>query len=206
MSPSPSATDATNPSSPTTSLPTSSLFLPPPGPAIPLPPPSPSSSTTTSSPDPSSPPAESADAEPSWSSGYAENATNDQQPDDSDTPSTPGDKQNPVTASSLRATFRHGVRTATNVLATIAANPTEQEYGLWRADDDDLDGIARPASRLIYRRLPDEARNSDAIDLFGLALAIGAYVAKNLRIRSVLKEMEAGSEQITPNPPAVNAP
>jgi hypothetical protein len=89
--------------------------------------------------------------------------------------------------------MRQGVRTVTNALAVIAADQTQQEYGLWRADDDDLDGISRPAARLIYRRLPDEAKNSDAIDLFGLALAIGGYIAKNLRIRSTLKEIAAGN-------------
>ncbi|MGW3921354.1 hypothetical protein [Streptomyces sp. NPDC005093] len=184
--------------------PTSPSSLPnlPTGPALFLSPPTgepllslPSPSSPTSSPDPSSP-QDSSDEAGSWSSGYAGNESSAPHEGSSDTPSTAGDKQNPVTAAGLRRVMEQGVLTVTNMVASVAANETEQEYGLWRADPDDVDGISRPAARLLYRRLPGEARDSDAIDLFGLALALGAYLVKNFRARSTLRELQASAQVV----------
>lgn len=189
------------------SLPTGpALFLSPPtGEPISLP----SPSSPTSSPDPSSPP-DSSDAAGSWSSGYEGSASGDPLDEPSDTPSTAG-KQNPVTAAGLRRVVEQGVLTVTSALASIAANADEQEHGLWRADADDVDGISRPAARLVYRRLPGEAKNSDAVDIFGLALAVGVYVVKNLKLRAAVRarqlvtanedEHQAAEQQAVPTFP-----
>jgi hypothetical protein len=186
MSPSRSAEIPDSPVSLTSpsSLPTGpALFLSPPTgepiSSLPFP------SSPTSSPDPSSP-QDSSDAAGSWSSGYEGSESSEPYDESSDTPSTAG-KQNPVTAAGLRRVVEQGVLTVTSALASIAANADEQEHGLWRADADDVEGISRPAARLVYRRLPGEAKNSDAVDIFGLALAVGVYVVKNLKLRAAVR-------------------
>jgi hypothetical protein len=188
MSPSPSAPDVESPSSPTSPspapLPSSGLFLPPKGPAALLPPPSPSSSTSS----PADSPSLQSDAgeAPPWSGGYADSeATSESLPGNSGTPST----GSPVSRAGLRSVLRGAVRTVTNAVASIAADASEQQYGLWRADRDDVDGMSEPAARILYRKLPEEARDSDALDLFGLGLALAAYIGKNLKRKAALRAL-----------------
>lgn len=188
---SPSSTSPTSPSS----VPTSALFLPP----------SPSSSTPPS-PSPSSPPPAEPDAAPSWSPDSEASATADLPDESSGTPSTDGPKSL-VSKAGLRAVMVRAVDIVTGTVSTIAADATEREYGLWRADDDDQEGIAAPASRLVYRRLPDEAKNSDVLDLFSLALAVGGYLAKNLRLRAQLRAARAQADlagEPAPDPATVD--
>jgi len=92
------------------------------------------------------------------------------------------------------------VRTITNAVAAIAADATEREFGLWRAGSGDIDGMSAPASRILWRRLPDEAKESDTVDLIGLALAVAAYVGKNLALRTAVRKGVAAGD-ITPAGP-----
>jgi hypothetical protein len=73
------------------------------------------------------------------------------------------------------------------MVSAMAATPTEQEHGVWRADPEDVEGIAQPATRIIWRRLPDDAKGSDAVDLIGLALSLAAYVGKNVMRRAEIR-------------------
>jgi hypothetical protein len=197
MSPSPSAPDVESPSSPTTtrpavpaSVPTSSLFLPPKGPAAPLPPPSPSSST--SSPDsPSSLQGDAGEA-PTWSGDYADSEARSEKSEPSGTPSTGSGLS--VSRAGLRAAIGQGLRTVTRVISRIAATPVEQQYGVWRADAEDIEEISKPAARVIWRRLPEEARGSDTVDLVVLALAVVGYVAKHLDTKWELRRAMAAGE------------
>jgi hypothetical protein len=131
---------------------------------------------------------------PTWSAGYADDEATSERPASSDTPST--GKPGLATRSGLRAVLGQAVRTVTNAVAVIAADATEQQFGLWRADKDDVDGISGPASRIVYRRLPDEARDSDALDLFGIGLAIAAYVAKQLKLKADLRAARAAGQLV----------
>jgi hypothetical protein len=203
MSPSPS-TDEASPSSPT-SVP-NALFLQP---KTPPPTATPDSSLQTSpgpypssssSPSPSPGPSP-ADAGPIWSPD-ADAAPIDRPSESSDTPSTGG---SPVSKAGLKAVIGSAVKTVTNAVAVIASDSYEQEYGLWRADADDIEGIAAPASRILYRRLPDEAKGTDTLDLFGMALAVAGYLAKHLRLKAGLKQLRAldhgPAEQPAPGTP-----
>lgn len=194
MSPSPSADEA-NPSSPQDTTPkaptTSPLFLPPRGQAVRLAPPSPSSST--SDPSPSSNPSPAAAEESTSSAGYADSATPLPQPDSSDTPSTGGNPGR-ITKAGLRVILGQAVKTVTNGLAVFAANTTEQEFGLWRADDDDIEGMSAPVSGIVWRKVPAEARDSDAIDIIGLSLAVAVYIGKNLKLKSAIRAGVASGE------------
>ena len=184
MSPNPSAPPVSpaSPKSSPTSLPTSSLFLPPA--------PSPSS---MSNPQPSPPQGPDVDAGQSWFTDSEASGISDPSDAPSDTPSA-GSKPSPVSKAGLRAVVGQAVRTITNAVAAIAASEAERGHDLWRADADDVDGISAPASRIVYRRLPEEARDSDALDLFGVALALAAYLAKNLRAKAAIRaELAAGN-------------
>jgi hypothetical protein len=99
----------------------------------------------------------------------------------------------------LRTAFRGAVQTVTNLAGNMAANATEQEFGLWRADPDDLNDIATPAARLVWRRLPEDAKGSDAVDIFALGLALVAYMGKNLQLRSGIRRAIA-TGQVIPSP------
>lgn len=199
MSPSPSAPDAESPNSPTTTAPspppappaTSGLFLPPKGPAAPLPPPSPSSSTS----DPSPKSAFDDVAGPSWSADFAgSEATSPSRDESSDTPST---GSLTVSRAGLRAAIGQGLRTVTRVVSRIAArSPEEQQFGVWKADHEDVEAISTPAARVIWRRLPEEARSSDTVDLVVLALAVIGYVAKNVDLKWELAKARAQGQLV----------
>lgn len=197
MSLNPSA-DAASPASPT-SVP-NPLFLPPkPNPlaiqqnpdSSPQTPPSSSTGPTSSlSPLPSPSPA---DAGPSWSPA-ADEAPAGQPSGSGDTPST----GNPVTKAGIRTAVGSAVRSVTNLVASIAATAAEQEFGLWRAEEEDVDALAAPASRILYRRLPEEAKGSDTVDLFTLGLALIGYVGKQLHRKAAIRKLLEGGEQIPP--------
>jgi hypothetical protein len=180
MSPSRSATAQTPPDSPSSSpAPTpspatssSSLFAP-----IPSSPPS--SSETDAS--PSQPPAQD---EASWST--AAPADPYSAPDaPSDTPSTGSDLR--VSKAGLRAAVGSGFRSVCRVVAAFVADEEERQLGVWAPDEDDVQDVARPATNIVYRRLPDEARGGDVIDLMALALALAGYVGKSLSRRAQVR-------------------
>ena len=54
-------------------------------------------------------------------------------------------------------------------------------------DEEDVQDVARPASNIVYRRLPDEAKGGDVIDVLMLSLALVGYVAKTLQQRAELR-------------------
>ncbi len=200
MSPSPS-TDGASPLSPMSdpaspaSVPTSSLFLQP-APNSPL-----SSSSTTGTTSPSRPEAA---ATADWSSPAASGETtatygSGDTHSTGDAPATPS----PTTKSGIRAVCRQAVKQITSLASGFLARDQEEaDLDLWKADDDDLTDISNPASRLIYRRLPDDAKGgSDPIDLVQLAVAVAGYVAKNLQKRGRLAAARA-LDQVAEETPA----
>lgn len=203
MSPSPKPSEAAeNPDSPTTTspeptpppampvVPVGSLFLPPKGRPAPYPPPSPSSSTSPNSPSPSSQDDDA--AAPTWSGDFEASAETSAPSSSSDTPSTGSGIS--VSRAGLRAAIAQGIRTVTGVVCRVAATPLEQSFNVWRADDEDVRDISGPASRMIWRRVPPEARNSDTVDLVVLGLALIGYVAKAMDNRYDVRRKAAAGE------------
>lgn len=194
MSPSPSAA-AANPDSPKNiltspaAIPTSSLFLPPTSPAAALPPPSPSPSSSTDAPKSLLPPADTGEA-PTWSRDSADSeATSSGPSESSDTPSTGSGIS--VSKAGLRVAIGRGLRTATGVVNRLASSPLEADFNVWRADDEDVRDISDPAARVIWRRVPAEARTGDMVDLVVLGLAVIGYVAKSLDRRATVRQMQS---------------
>lgn len=184
--------------------PSSPLFMEPD--PIPAPSPSPapdpqSSPSSTPSPSPSPSPSDDSPPEPSWSSGE----TSDPGPEPAGSGGTPsGGDPVRITRSAIQKGVSGVLDTVTRQLARVAADPVEQQYGLWRLDDGEADAIARPAARIAYRKLPEGATgNSDALDVLDLVLAVGGYVWRNLSIRSQLRAArQLGDVQAEPAPAA----
>lgn len=95
--------------------------------------------------------------------------------------------------------------TVTGTLNRVAADEVEQANGLWLASREDIDGMAEPASRLAYRRMPEGATgNRELFDVLDLVLAVGGYIFQNLQLRSriraarMLAEMGADPDPGTP--------
>jgi hypothetical protein len=180
MSPSPSQS-VENPSSPTSlTLPTrvSPLFM------------SPQSSTSPEQPPPSSttgpsPSLDPSDAVPSWSTDAPEGLSDPGPTAPSDTPSIP--KGVRLSKAGLRTGLGTGFRQVCKLIASVIADQEERELGLWTPDADDVDDISGPAANIVYRRLPDDAKGGDLIDLFALGLAVVGYVGKNLQHRSAIR-------------------
>lgn len=182
MSPSPSTqVTAESPESPPTPSPVPSqvkaaasrLFAPMPS----------SSSPTPESGDPSlsqSP----GEEPPTWSTHGPSDLSSDLG-EPSDTPST--GKGLKLSKAGLRAgvgaTFRQVCKLAGSVLAT----QYERELGVWVPDSEDVDDVARPATSIIYRRIPDDAKGGDVIDLIALGLALLAYVGKSTSKRAEVR-------------------
>jgi len=181
MSPSPSTETAENLDSP----PTPSPILAPPAPSTSrLFAPIPSSSRTpedSSTPSPS--PTDGPDGPSSSTERPADPLSGPASP--SDTPST--GKGLKLSKAGLRAGIGTLFRQTTRLFAAVVAIEAEREYGVWEPDPDDIDDVAHPTTNLIYRRLPDDAKGGDLIDLLALALAIGAYMQKNLQRRAVVR-------------------
>jgi hypothetical protein len=79
------------------------------------------------------------------------------------------------------------VKTLTGLVASFITTEEEKDYELWRADEDDIESISAPASRIIWRRLPDDAKGSDTIDLLQLTLGIAGYLGKNLKTQREIR-------------------
>lgn len=161
------------PSSPTTSA--SRLFTP-----IPSSPPL----NSETSPSPSLSQGEDA---PSWStSGSSDVGGSPAAP--SDTPSTGSGVK--LSKAGLKAAVGTGFRQACRLLAAFAADETERVSGVWAPDPEDVEDVSRPAANLIYRRLPDEAKSGDVVDVIALGMALVAYVGKNLQWRAHVRSAQ----------------
>lgn len=145
---------------------------------------------------PSSPPETSGPAEasplpqepgPDWST--SEPSAPDSAPaEPSATPST-GDLR--VSKAGIRAAIGQGFRTGCRMFASFAASQEEREHGVWVPDDEDVQDVSKPAANIVYRRLPDEAKGGDLIDIVSLGLAVVGYVAKNLQRRAEVRTLYA---------------
>ena len=181
MSLSRSAQAAENPdspsSSPTPPLPTtanSRLFAPIPSSSLPQDPENLKA--------PSQPPAEDG---ASWSSSVPGSQYGDVPAEPSGTPSTGKDVK--LSKASLRAAIATGFRSGCRLLASFLATREERQYEVFVPDEEDVQDVARPASNIVYRRLPDEAKGGDVIDVLMLSLALVGYVAKTLQQRAELR-------------------
>ena len=96
-------------------------------------------------------------------------------------------KSGRVSKAGLRTAIGGGVRRLCRLVAVLAADEEDRALGLWAPDPEDIEDIAEPAANLVYRRVPEEARGGDALDLIQLALAVAGYVGKNIQRRSVIR-------------------
>jgi hypothetical protein len=92
-----------------------------------------------------------------------------------------------VSKAGLRTAIGGGVRRLCRLVAVYAATEEERNFGVWQPDPEDIEDIAEPAANLVYRRVPEEARGGDILDLFQLGLAVAGYVGKNLQRRAQLR-------------------
>jgi hypothetical protein len=156
-----------------------------------------SPSPEDSSPSPSQSPGPDA---PPWSTdGPADPSSVPVEP--SDTPSTGSSVK--LSKAGLRAALGTGFRQACRVLAGFVAIEEERELGVWVPDEEDVADVSRPATNIVYRRLPDDAKGGDVIDLFALGLAVVAYVGKNLQRRAAVRthlRLQAEQGMETPAP------
>jgi hypothetical protein len=163
--------------------------------------PSPPSSSSTSpeeSPLPSQPLAD-ADAAPSWSTDEPTVHSLSAESGPGDTPST--GKGLTLSKAGLRTVVGTTFRQTTRLLAAVVADQQERELGVWAPDAEDIDDVSKPAANLIYRRLPDEAKGGDVIDLIALGLALVGYLAKSLgmraQVRAIRQQQEAAGITVT---------
>lgn len=146
--------------------------------------PSPSSSPETT-------PSPSPDVEtgaPIWSTAAP---ADPQPPEDASSGTLSIGKSGRVSKAGLRVAVGGGFRRLCRLVAVFAADDVERSVGLWIPDDDDVTDIAEPAANLIYRRVPEEARGGDVLDLFQLGLALAGYVGKQLQARAVIRTHRA---------------
>ncbi|MFC8717770.1 hypothetical protein [Kitasatospora sp. NPDC057198] len=164
------------------------------------PPPSPSSTPSPSDgPSPNEP-----DPDGSWSTSERE-LPRDAPAASSATPSA-GEPVR-ITRAAIAKALTGVLDTVTRQLARVAADPVEQQYGLWRPEDGEIEAIARPASRLAHRNLPDGATgNSELLDVFDLMVAVGGYVARNVMLRRQLRAARQLGAEPGPAEPAPAAP
>ena len=190
MSPSPSTQDGESLDSSPSPKPstTSRLFAP-------IPSSSPSPQDSSPSPSQSAGP----DAPPSWTDEPGAPLSGPAEP--SDTPSTGSSVK--LSKAGLRTALGTGFRQFCRVLAGFVAIEEERELGVWVPDEEDVADVSRPATNIVYRRLPDDAKGGDVIDLFALGLAVAAYLGKNLQRRAVVRtqlrlQAEQGGEAPAP--------
>jgi hypothetical protein len=146
--------------------------------------PAPLPQSSTSDPNPS--PTEVAGGVPSWSTDGPESLPSLEAPESSDTPSTKGSGVK-VSKAGLRTGIGAGFRSVCKLVASFVADEEERDQGLWTPDEDDVADISAPAANIVYRRLPEEARGGDVIDLMALGLALAGFVGKNLQHRAQIR-------------------
>lgn len=138
-------------------------------------------------------------AEASWSTDAPESASGPAPDESSSTPfSGSGVK---LSKAGLRAGLGVGFRQMCKVVAAFVADQEQREAGLWAPDGEDVHDVSAPAANIVYRRLPDDAKGGDVIDLFALGLALVGYVGKNLALRQELRTLRQLQEAqgITPD-------
>lgn len=177
MSPSASKT-AAPPASPTS--PSSPLFVQPSKTPEPSPPSPIQESEPLNGPSP-------LPGEPSWSSDDPGNLSGPALDESSDTPSS--GKGVKLSKAGLRAGLGVGFRQICKVVAAFIADQDQREAGVWAPDEDDVHDVSAPAANIVYRRLPDDAKGGDLIDLFALGLAVVGYVVKNVQYAAELRTL-----------------
>ena len=180
----PSRSQTVDPSELPTSLPGpttgSPLFVQPSRTPDPTPPSQTPESSHPGSPD--QPPAEA-----SWSTDAADSASGPAPDEPSGIPSIGSGVK--LSKAGLRAGLGVGFRQVCKVVAAFVADQEQREAGLWAPDGEDVHDVSAPAANIVYRRLPDDAKGGDVIDLFALGLALVGYVGKNLALRAELRTL-----------------
>jgi hypothetical protein len=113
--------------------------------------------------------------------------------DASNTPSTGSGFK--LSKAGLKTGVGVGFRQVCKLLGAFIGNELERAHDVWTPDPDDVDDVARPATAIVYRRLPDDAKSNDVIDLIALGLALAGYFGKALSRRADLRAAVAGMEQ-----------
>lgn len=124
-------------------------------------------------------------AEAPWSMDTPENASGPAPAEPSDTPSSGSGVK--LSKAGLRAGLGAGFKSVCKAVAGFIADQEQRDAGLWIPDDEDVHDVAAPAANIVYRRLPDEAKGGDVIDIMALGLALVGYVGKNLALRAQLR-------------------
>jgi hypothetical protein len=110
----------------------------------------------------------------------------------SDTPST--GKGLKLSKAGLRTGIGAGFRQACKLVASFVASELERAHEVWTPDDEDVKDVASPAANMIYRRLPDDAKHGDLIDLLVLGTALVGYLGKAAARRREVRAMYAQQE------------
>lgn len=182
MSPSRSA-EPESPDSP-------SPIPPPRSPLFKAPTTSPSPSQTSSSPSPEATPSPTLDpldadeAAPSWSTD-APSAPDPSGAEPGDIRSTGRELR--LSKAGLKAAVGTGFRQVCRAVAAFVADEEERALGVFTPDAEDVEDVARPAANIVYRRLPDQAKGGDVIDIMALGLALVGYLGKSLGRRAQLR-------------------
>jgi hypothetical protein len=121
-----------------------------------------------------------------WSTDEPDSLPSLDAPESSDTPSTKGSGVK-VSKAGLRTGIGAGFRSVCKLVASFVADQEERELGLWTPDEDDVADISAPAANIVYRRLPEEARGGDVVDIMALGLALAGFVGKNLQHRAQIR-------------------
>jgi hypothetical protein len=108
-----------------------------------------------------------------------------------DAPAQPSDTRSTgdlkLSKAGLRSAIAAGFKSGCRLLAVFVASQQERDYDVWVPDAEDVEGVSRPAANIVYRRLPDEAKGGDLIDVVSLGLALVGYGAKNMQRRAQLR-------------------
>lgn len=76
---------------------------------------------------------------------------------------------------------------------TLSRDDDEREAELYLIDEADADGIAKPASRILTRRMREDGIvNPDLADAIAALVSLAAYVGKVLRRRAEFRRSRAG--------------
>ena len=125
--------------------------------------------------------------DPSWSSDDPGSLSGPGPNESSDTPSS--GKGVKLSKAGLRAGLGVGFRQICKMVAVFIADQEQRQAGVWTPDEDDVHDVSAPAANIVYRRLPDDAKGGDLIDLFALGLAVVGYVVKNVQYAAELRTL-----------------
>lgn len=189
---------SSSPSDESTPSPSPSMSPPPPRPrlAVSLPgflqpssPPSLPESPSERTADPS-PGLDEAGSGPGWS---------DQLPDDEPPAAGPSRRRSGASPASSLASSKAIAEAAERVVMILteaahqfgtAGDPLAQDLEIWRADEQDVTGIATPAAAIASRRSPEVG--GDLVDGIALAIAVAGYVVKQFHKLHALRLARRG--------------